>query len=184
MMNVEYIKITELIPYKNNSAIHPDEQINDLMRSLEEFGFTKPIVIDEQNTILAGHGIVIAAGRKGITDIPYVRLSGLSEEKKKAYVLADNRISENKKWDDELVAIELESIQSVGFDISSLGFDEQEINRIIDLPEVIAEKTEIIKPIKYTRILISIPTNTVPSWLDESLKRIETIGGDVDYGGN
>lgn len=184
MMNVEYIKIEDLKPYDNNSAIHPEGQICDLVKSLKEFGFVKPIVVDEKNTILAGHGIVAAAGKIGENEIPCVRRIGLSQAQKRAYVLADNKISENKKWDDELVAIELESIQDAGFDIYSLGFDEQEINNVINLPEVITEKTEQIKPINYTRILISIPTNAVPDWLNESLMRIELIGGDVDYGGN
>ena len=97
-----YVDINELIPYANNARTHSEEQIQLIRSSLREFGFINPVIIDNENGIIAGHGRVIAARREGITKIPCVKVDHLTEAQKKAYILADNRLAELSEWDEEM----------------------------------------------------------------------------------
>jgi hypothetical protein len=129
-LNVEYLNIDELQPYEKNSRIHNKEQIIQLSKSIKEFGFTNPIIIDEDSMILAGHGRVEAFKmldktyfETGIDKIPCVRLKGLSKDQKKAYVIADNKIAENSEWNYELYMSELKHLNEVNFDLTTIGLD-------------------------------------------------------------
>ena len=131
---VEYLKVDELEPYERNSRIHNKEQIIQLSKSIKEFGFTNPIIIDENNMILAGHGRVEAFKlldktyfETGIDSIPCLRLHGLSLDQKKAYVIADNKIAENSEWNYELYMSELKYLNDIKFDLTTIGL-EQDIN--------------------------------------------------------
>lgn len=118
-------KISELIPYINNARMHSQEQIKQIAASITEFGFTNPILIDENNGVIAGHGRLLAADLLKIDVVPVYILSGLSEYQKKAYIIADNQLALNAGWDDELLSLEIEFLQDSDFDIDLLGFDDE-----------------------------------------------------------
>lgn len=121
-LSIEYIPLVELIPYINNSRTHSDEQVSQICASIKEFGFTNPILIDEENGIIAGHGRLLAAAKLGLEIIPTVRLVGLTEAQKKAYVIADNQLALNAGWNLELLKIEIDNLKELDFDLDLLGF--------------------------------------------------------------
>ncbi|MGN0686985.1 MAG: site-specific DNA-methyltransferase [Oscillospiraceae bacterium] len=126
-LNYYLADIEELIPYARNARTHSPAQISQIAASIKEFGFLAPIVIAEDNTILCGHGRFYAAQKLGLKKIPCVRESHLTEAQKRAYIIADNKLSINAGWDDELLAVELSDLQGEGFDLSITGFDEKEL---------------------------------------------------------
>lgn len=124
------IRIDELVPYANNAKIHGPEQIEQLRRSLREFGFVSPVLIDEDKNLIAGHGRVEAARAEGMTEVPYVTVSELSEAQRRAYIIADNRLSETGEWDAARLKFEMEELNSLSFDTSLTGFTMDEIETI------------------------------------------------------
>jgi DNA modification methylase len=124
---MQLVDINKLIPYVNNARTHSPEQITKLRSSLREFGFINPVLIDREYNVLAGHGRIAAAKEEGITEVPCVFVEHLSEAQKKAYILADNRMSLDAGWDDELLKVEMASLQEMGFDVGMTGFDESEL---------------------------------------------------------
>mgnify|MGYP000584167469 CR=1 FL=1 len=124
------IRIDELVPYANNAKIHGPEQIEQLRRSLREFGFVSPVLIDEDKNLIAGHGRVEAARAEGMTEVPYVTVSELSEAQRRAYIIADNRLSETGEWDAARLKFEMEELSSLSFDTSLTGFTMDEIETI------------------------------------------------------
>lgn len=127
---LKLIDIDELIPYANNARTHSKDQINKLRSSLREFGFINPILIDKDYNILAGHGRVMAAREEGIKEVPCVLVEHLTEAQKKAYILADNRLAMDAGWDDEMLALELENLKELDFDMDLTGFDAAEIDEL------------------------------------------------------
>lgn len=117
------VPIDELIPYANNAKKHGVSQIKQLRASLREFGFVTPVLVDFDNNIIAGHGRVEAARLEGMNEVPCVLVSNLTEAQRKAYILADNRLSENGVWDEELLKIELAGLEELNFDATLTGFD-------------------------------------------------------------
>lgn len=132
MMDYKLINLTELVKYSRNARVHSPNQIGQIARSIKEFGFTNPILIDEKNNILAGHGRYEAAQELGIEKVPCIVVEGLSEEKKKAYILADNKIALNSDWDNDLLHDELMKLFEADFDISLTGFSELDLNIEMD----------------------------------------------------
>ena len=126
-LKVEYKNIKELIPYCNNSRTHSDEQVLQIASSIKEFGFTNPVLIDEQGGIIAGHGRIMAAQKLKMDEVPTITLSDLSEAQKKAYIIADNKLALNSGWDDELLKIELEQLKELDFDLGLIGFSDDEL---------------------------------------------------------
>ena len=124
---MQLVDINKLIPYVNNARTHSPEQITKLRSSLREFGFINPVLIDREFNVLAGHGRIAAAKEEGINEVPCVFVEHLSEAQKKAYILADNRMSLDAGWDDELLKVEMASLQEMGFDVGMTGFDESEL---------------------------------------------------------
>lgn len=124
---MQLVDINKLVPYVNNARTHSPEQITKLRSSLREFGFVNPVLIDREFNVLAGHGRIAAAKEESIKEVPCVFVEHLSEAQKKAYILADNRMSLDAGWDDSLLKVEMESLQEMGFDIGMTGFDEMEI---------------------------------------------------------
>ena len=129
---LQLIATDKLIPYANNARTHNKKQILKLRSSLRKFGFVNPVIIDRENNILCGHGRVMAAKEEGITEVPCVYADHLTEAQKKAYILADNRMALDAGWDDELLAVEMEELQNLGFDLGLTGFDEKEIADLFD----------------------------------------------------
>lgn len=121
------VPVEKLVPYINNARTHSAEQIQKLRSSIREFGFINPVIIDKDYGIIAGHGRVAAAKEEGISEVPCVLVDYLTEPQKKAYILADNRFALDAGWDEELLRIEIESLQGADFDVSLTGFDEKEI---------------------------------------------------------
>jgi DNA modification methylase len=126
-MKIEQIDINELTPYAKNSRTHSPEQVAQIVASIKQFGFTNPVLIDKDNGIIAGHGRVLAGGKIGLEKIPCIRLGHLTEDQKRAYVLADNKLALNSGWDDELLRIELTELKTLGFDMDLTGFSADEI---------------------------------------------------------
>lgn len=131
-LNYYLADIEELIPYARNARTHSQAQITQIAASIKEFGFLAPVVIDEDNTILCGHGRFYAAQKLGLKKIPCVKESHLTEAQKRAYIIADNKLSINAGWDDELLAVELSDLQGEGIDLSITGFDEKELADLFD----------------------------------------------------
>jgi len=123
----ELVDINKLIPYVNNARTHSKEQIQKLRSSLREFGFVNPVIIDKEYNVIAGHGRIAAAKEEGIQQVPCVYVDYLTEAQKKAYILADNRMALDAGWDNELLAVEMEELQNLGFDLGLTGFDEKEL---------------------------------------------------------
>ena len=127
---MQLVDINKLIPYVNNARTHSPEQITKLRSSLREFGFVNPIIVDKDLNVIAGHGRLAAAKAEGITKVPCVFAEHLTEAQKKAYIIADNRMSEDAGWDDELLKVEMEALQDMGFDLSMTGFDTDELDEL------------------------------------------------------
>ena len=129
----ELRKTSDLIPYAQNSRTHSDEQINQVASSIKEFGFTNPILIDEQGGIIAGHGRAMAANKLGLEEVPCIILEGLTKAQKKAYIIADNQLALNSGWDLDTLKLELETLKELEFDIDLLGFDDDFLDGLLDV---------------------------------------------------
>lgn len=125
---MKMVETSKLIPYVNNARTHSQEQVNKLRGSLREFGFINPVIIDGNYNVIAGHGRLMAAKEEGITEVPCVLVDYLSEAQKKAYILADNRYAQDAGWDEELLRLEIESLEGMDFDVSLTGFNEDELS--------------------------------------------------------
>lgn len=133
-LSVKYKKVDALIPYARNSRTHSDAQVAQIAGSIKEFGFTNPVLIDEEGGIIAGHGRVLAAMKIGMAEVPTILLSGLTPAQKRAYIIADNRLPLNAGWDFEMLAVELDELRDLDFDLPLLGFEKQELNDLIGTP--------------------------------------------------
>lgn len=127
-------RIAALTPWAQNARSHSPKQIRQIAQSIRTFGFTNPVLIDQERTILAGHGRVEAASLLGMAEVPCLRLEHMSAAQKRAYVLADNKLAENAGWDREILAIELDALVTadLDFDIGVIGFDAGELDLIIE----------------------------------------------------
>ena len=127
MIEIHYKATEDLIPYARNSRTHSAEQVAQIAASIREFGWTNPVLIDGENGIIAGHGRVLAAHKLGETQVPTIELSHMSDTQKRAYIIADNKLALNAGWDNEILALEVQELKDVGFDINLLGFAPFEI---------------------------------------------------------
>jgi DNA modification methylase len=134
-LRIEYRPLEALIGYARNPRTHSDAQIAKIVASIQEFGWTNPVLVDGANGVIAGHGRLTAARRLGLTEVPVIELAHLSPEQKRAYVIADNRLALEAGWDDELLALELEELSEAGFDVLFTGFDEGEIEALLNSPD-------------------------------------------------
>jgi len=123
-MKFETIKISDLIPYVNNARLHSDKQLKQISKSIKEFGFLNPVIVDSANGIIAGHGRVLAAKRLKIKEVPCIRAEHLTDVQKQAYILADNKLALNSSWDDALLQTELQTLKEMQFDFETIGFDD------------------------------------------------------------
>ena len=132
---LEFVKVETLIPYARNARKHSDEQVAQIASSIREFGFNAPVLIDGQNGIIAGHGRVLAARKLALTEVPCIRLDHLSENQRKAYILADNKLALNADWDEEMLGLELSDLRTEDFDLNLTGFNGDAIERFLNPPE-------------------------------------------------
>jgi DNA modification methylase len=133
-LTIESFPISQLKPWAQNARTHSKKQIKQIAESITQFGFTNPVLIDHENTILAGHGRVAAAKLLELAEVPCVRLEHMTKAQKRAYVLADNKLALNAGWDEDLLAEELEAIlgEDAGFDVSITGFSLAEVDSLIE----------------------------------------------------
>lgn len=132
-MKIEQIQTEKLIPYARNSKLHSEAQVGQIAASIREFGFNNPVLIDKDNGIIAGHGRVLGAQKLGLESVPCLRLSHLTEIQKRAYIIADNRLSETGGgWDTEMLALEIEDLRLEDFDIDLTGFDAEALEAMFD----------------------------------------------------
>jgi ParB-like chromosome segregation protein Spo0J len=181
-MQVEQISIEKLIPYVNNARTHSDAQVAQIAASIKEFRFNNPVLIADDNSIIAGHGRVMAARKLGKDTVPAVRLSHLTEMQRKAYILADNKLALNADWDNSLLAIELADLKDLGFDLSLTGFFEDELARLVidaeetGMPNLASGDREPLQQIAF--MLHDYQAETVRAALDVA----KQMGAFVDTG--
>ena len=160
-LKIDYKDINEIKPYDKNPRLHSDVQITQIINSIKEFGFTVPILLDEDNNIIAGHGRLEASKKLQLKQVPTITLNNLSENQKKAYVIADNKITLNSSWDIDLLWKEVQELNLAEFNLDILGFDNSELLPMIDenavadfsdewenMPEFIQENAEAYRTIK------------------------------------
>jgi DNA modification methylase len=127
-LQIEQVAVSALIPYARNSRTHSDEQVAQIAASIREFGFTNPVLIDADSGIIAGHGRVMAARKLGMDAVPCLRLGHLSDTQKRAYIIADNKLALNSGWDEDMLRLELQELEELGFDLDLTGFDSEEMS--------------------------------------------------------
>lgn len=139
------ISLVSLTPYARNSRTHSDAQVAQIASSIKEFGFTNPVLVDEQGGIIAGHGRVLAAQKLNYTEVPAIVLSHLTETQKRAYVIADNKLALNAGWDDEMLRLEFANLSEAGFDLELTGFSLEEIDglNIEEIPEGLTDEDAV-----------------------------------------
>ena len=147
----EKVNIDKLVPYARNARTHSKEQILQLRASLREFGFVNPAIVDKDLNIIVGHGRILAAKEEGIKEIPCVFVEHLTEAQKRAYIIADNRLAMNAGWDAEMLSVEITDLKGTDFDISLLGFDDAELNKLLGSIEYVKDddfdvEVELQKP--------------------------------------
>jgi ParB-like chromosome segregation protein Spo0J len=140
---VERRPIGGLLPYARNARTHSEEQITQIAASIREWGWTMPVLVDEEGGIIAGHGRVLAARKLGLADVPVMVARGWTRAQKQAYVLADNTLTLNAGWDDALLPIELADLAEMGFDLSLTGFGEKEIAALSAFNEGLTDPDEV-----------------------------------------
>jgi len=141
------VPIKDLTPYEKNPRTHTKEQIKQVASSIQEFGFTNPVLIGEDYDIIAGHARVEAAQTVGMDDVPCIILDGLTDEQKRAYVIADNKLAENAGWDYEILTEELERLAQEAYDLEHTGFNEKELEKL--LSEITSRYTQKIETPHY-----------------------------------
>lgn len=131
-LQVEQVAVANLMPYARNARTHGESQIAQIAASISEFGFVNPILVGEDNGIIAGHGRLMAAKLLGLDEVPVIRLAHLTDTQRRALVIADNKIAENAGWDEEMLKLELQALQSEMFDLDVLGFDDEALEALLE----------------------------------------------------
>lgn len=140
--SVEHWSLQRLIPYAKNARTHDDTQVSQIAGSIAEFGFVNPILVGDDNVIIAGHGRLMAAQQLGLDTVPVIVLHHLTEAQRRALVIADNKIAENAGWNDELLKLELEELGDLGFDLDVIGFSDEELDELLGNDEQPGESDE------------------------------------------
>jgi hypothetical protein len=140
--DVQRVPVSRLVPYAKNARTHSRAQVAQIVASIQEWGWTTPVLVDETGMLIAGHGRVLAAKELGITEIPCMVARGWSEAQKKAYVLADNQLPLNAGWDADLLRMEIREIEGMNFDIGKIGFDTEELAKLFDVAPAERQTTE------------------------------------------
>ena len=134
-LQVQQWSVEKLLPYARNARTHTDEQVAQVAASIIEFGWTNPILIGPDGVIIAGHARLAAARKLKMTEVPVIVLDHLTPTQRRALVLADNRLALSAGWDEEMLRVELESLEEEGFDLDIVGFTEDEIGELLGEPE-------------------------------------------------
>ena len=135
-MQIKQVKVESLIPYIKNSRTHSEAQIAQIAASIKEFGWTNPILVDGDNGVIAGHGRLLAARKLGHKEVPTIELAHMTDNQKKAYVIADNQLAMNAGWDTAILSLELADLKDQGFELDILGFDPKELDNLLEPEQV------------------------------------------------
>lgn len=127
-MKIEFIDINKIIPYVDNPRVHSDIQIEQISKSIKEFGFTVPILIDENKNVIAGHGRLDASKSLQLKEVPTITISNLTDQQKKAYIIADNQLTLNSNWNEDLLKSQLSFLTENNFDLNLLGFEDAQLD--------------------------------------------------------
>lgn len=171
--NPETRKVAELVPSARNARKHSDEQVGKIARSIREFGWTNPVLIKEDGTILAGHGRVLAAERLDILEVPVIVARGWSEAQCRAYVIADNKIALEAGWDREALTFELEALSSLDFDVTLTGFD---LGELAGGEEI--TKVDVPRGVNFVWALVGVPIASMGK-LQAMIDAAQSIEGSV-----
>jgi ParB-like chromosome segregation protein Spo0J len=142
VQRIEYWILSKLIPYARNPRTHSNAQVAQIAASIDEFGFNNPILVDTKAGIIAGHGRLLAARKPGLTEVPVIVLDHLSESQKRAYILADNQLALNAGWDEDLLRTERAALQEESFDVSLIGFEDEELARLLAAQDAVEGLTD------------------------------------------
>lgn len=169
---VEARTLDKLVPFARNSRTHSPAQVAQIAASIREWGFTNPILIDERDTILAGHGRLAAATKLGMAEVPVIVARNWTESQKRAYVIADNKLAMNSGWNSELLAVELKDLAMAGFDLIKTGFEGDELAGLLgdmhaaETPEEIAPAIDDVKFL----LLVEVANESEQAKLFDELK--------------
>jgi hypothetical protein len=178
---IEQIEVNKLIPYARNSRTHNEAQVAQIAASIREFGFNNPVLIGFDNDIIAGHGRVLAAQKLQIDKVPCIRLDHLTDNQKRAYVIADNRIALNAGWDEEMLKLELADLKETEIDLEILGFSAAELEMFTQIGQEVetitnedntrtpSEGKENLEDASVRQIILVYP-------LEEYTKIVEAMG--------
>jgi ParB-like chromosome segregation protein Spo0J len=153
-LKIVYKKTADLIPYARNSRTHDEAQIAQIAASIKEFGWTNPILLDGENGIIAGHGRVMAAQKLNEDKVPTIELAHLNDIQKRAYIIADNKLALNSGWDNEMLQLEMETLQDAGYGIDVLGFDDKELKALFGNLDNVDD--DVKEPVDESRNLLMI----------------------------
>ena len=154
-LKVSQMKVEDIIAYDNNPRLHDSKHISLIKNSIKEFRFTNPVLVDENNVLLAGHGRLLASKEIGLDTIPAIKITYLDEQQKKAYRLADNQLTIKGKWDENLLGMELKDLSELSFDLSITGFEPTEIDLMIDGINAVDDSIEDNVPERHNQPVIS-----------------------------
>jgi hypothetical protein len=181
--HVERRSVDSLIPYARNARTHSDEQVAQLAASIKEWGWTTPVLIDEEGSIIAGHGRVMAARKLGIGEVPVMVARGWSEAQRRAYVLADNKLALNSGWDMGLLQVELGDLGEEGFNLEFIGFNADELGQLMPEVDVLEKMPELEdgdkKPIQQMTFTLHDDQTNI---LNEAIEVAKAMGPFVDTG--
>lgn len=178
-LKIEYIEVSELIEYGKNARTHSDEQVEQLVNSIREFGFTNPVLIDEDNVLIAGHGRTMAAKQFGLDKVPCIRLSNLSDDKKRALRIADNQLALNAGWDLDMLADEVKDLNIEEFNLDLLGFDLDFIDDLLEssMDEIVDDRDRDEKEddSRFVKRIFLLNENQL-TFVDKAITQAKNIG--------
>lgn len=179
MISIEYENVNHLTPFAGNSRTHSDEQIDQIVASIKEFGWTNPLLIDADGTVIAGHGRLMAAKKLGLEEVPVIVLDHLTDVQQQALVIADNKLALNAGWDDALLSEQLLALANEEFDLNAIGFGEDDLAEIIgDVYEPVYNPTFDTKSVTdrdVERASVDIANQIEGIKADKSEKAVEVI---------
>ncbi len=175
-MQIKDVAVDKLIPYAKNSRTHSPEQIGQIAASIKEFGFRQPILVDGLG-IIAGHGRLLAAQKLGLSKIPTIDCSDMTESQKKAYIIADNKIALNAGWDNAMLTIELKDLEDEGFDLTLTGFDDKELDALLNVIEGSSAAGNEFSKIHKATFPTYLPENIIQNFCPVKGSILDTFGG-------
>ena len=171
-----------LVPYVNNARTHSPEQVAQIAASIKEFGFLNPILVDKQNTVIAGHGRLLAAQKLGLATVPCVQVEHLTEAQRKAYILADNKLAANAEWDEFKLISEMAELMDDDFNIELLGFNEEELDALDSSTEKLKTKPINTEELNTTYILLCVANDLNDRRVNEAIDLLKQTSVKLVYG--